>query len=89
MSGVSKFSTGPLAVHKLPNTVKDLMKRVRRGQVKSIVLVVVRTDGTFWTGAAAADGEKLDFVHMLGTLRFLEEDLIRQAYNEPSPLEEP
>lgn len=89
MNNVRKWSAGPKPIYRLTNTVKDLHRRVSKGQVKSIAIVVVQADGTFWTATAAADGGDVDAVHILGTLRFLEEDLIRLVHGEPSPLEQP
>ena len=86
MSVIRKFDAGPKPEFQMVNTVKDVLKRVKAGRVKSLGIVVHETDGTFWTGACGASPEDLSTVHLLGMLRFLEEDLIRLAHNEPNPL---
>lgn len=88
MTVVRKLSAGARPEFKMVNTVKDVLKRVKAGKVVSLAIVVHQADGTFWRGACAAKPEDLSTVHLLGMMRFLEEDLIRIAHNEPNPIED-
>lgn len=86
MGDIAKLRTGPQPEFKLPNTVKDLLKRIRKGTVHSVAIVAVQTDGTFWSGAASSKPGGLDVVQLIGAMRFLEEDLVRKAHGEPTRL---
>lgn len=68
-----------LGRYALVNTAKDVLKRIRAGKVHTLAVVVIQSDGTFWTGCVGREPDSADNVNVIGSLRFLEHDIICKA----------